>query len=249
MGEFDYENLYDKVGKINGWDFSNIKSLTDGVNWNFYEEVIKRCNKTDVLLDIGSGGAENLIKIAPSLFFLIGIDLSKGMLETALTNLKRSKVTNVKFFQMSSDQLQFPACFFDVVSCRHAPFSSTEVVRVLKQGGWFLTQQVSEDDKLNLKKAFGRGQAFDERDGVLKERYIRELSEAGFSEIKSFEYDAIEYIKSTDELIFLLKHTPIIPNFGQDSRDIEILSDFIKNNRNEKGIITNSKRFLLIARK
>lgn len=249
MKEYDYKNLYDKVGKINGWDFSNIKSLTDGVNWNFYEEVIKRCKKTDVLLDIGSGGGENILKIASSLFFLIGIDISKGMLETASTNLKRSKVANVKFFQMSSDQLQFPAGFFDVVSCRHAPFSSKEVVRVLKRRGWFMTQQVSEADKLNLKKAFGRGQAFNERDGVLKERYIRELNEAGFSEVKSLEYDAIEYIESTEELIFLLKHTPIIPNFGQDSRDIEILHDFIKNNRNEKGIKTNSKRFLLIARK
>lgn len=137
------------------------------------------------------------------------------MLETALTNLKRSKVANVKFFQMSSDHLQFPAGFFDVVSCRHAPFSSEEVVRVLKQGGWFLTQQVSEADKLNLKKAFGRGQAIDERDGVLKERYIRELKEAGISEVQSFEYDAIEYMKSTGELIFLLKHNPIIPNVDE----------------------------------
>ncbi|MUK87854.1 methyltransferase domain-containing protein [Ornithinibacillus sp. L9] len=249
MRNIDYEKFYDKVGKINGWDFSNIKSFSEGVKWEFYDEVIKRCEKSDVLLDIGTGGGENILRIAPSLLFLIGIDLSKGMLETAQSNLKTSKVLNVKFFQMSSDDLQFPNAFFDVVSSCHAPFSSIEIIKVLKSGGWFLTQQVSEADKLNIKKAFGRGQAFDKTDGALKERYIRELKQAGFSEIQSFEYDAIEYFERPEDIIFLLTHTPIIPDFGEDKKDFELLNGFIENNRKEKGIETNSKRFLIIAKK
>ncbi|KAB8126113.1 class I SAM-dependent methyltransferase [Gracilibacillus oryzae] len=249
MRKFDYENFYDKVGKANGWDFSSIKSYSEGVQWDFYEEVLKRGENTDVLLDIGTGGGENLVRIAPSLFFLIGIDLSTGMLETARFNLKKSRASNVKFFQMSSDELQFPAGFFDIVSSCHAPFSSKEIVKVLKNDGWFLTQQVSEADKINIKKAFGRGQAYDKTDGELKEKYIHELREAGFSEIQSFEYDASEYYETVEDLIFLLKHTPIIPNFGQDKKDFDILHEFIENNSNEKGIQTNAKRFLIMARK
>ncbi|MGM2834971.1 SAM-dependent methyltransferase, partial [Bacillus cereus group sp. Bce025] len=49
------------------------------------------------------------------------------------------------------------------------------------------------------------------------------------------------------DLIFLLKHTPIIPNFGEEEEDFNILQKFIKANSSEKGIRTNSKRFMIIA--
>ncbi len=39
MNELEYKNFYDRVGEINGWDFSKIKSTSIGVQWNFYEEV------------------------------------------------------------------------------------------------------------------------------------------------------------------------------------------------------------------
>jgi SAM-dependent methyltransferase len=214
-----------------------------------YEEVTKRCKSSDILLDIGTDGGENVLRIASSLLFLVGIDLSSGMMETAQSNLKKSEVSNVRFSQMSSDNLQFPTVFFDVISSCHAPFVSNEIAKVLKNGGIFLTQQVSEADKLNLKTAFERGQNFGEVDGALKERYIKDLKAAGFTEVQSFEYDAIDYYQRAEDLIFLLKHTPIIPDFGQGENDLVILSDFIENNQTDKGIRTNSKRFLIIANK
>lgn len=246
MNELEF---YDKVGKVNGWDFSNLQVVTEGVKWDFYEEVTKRSKSSDILLDIGTGGGENVLRIASSLLFLVGIDFSIGMMKTAQSSLRKSKVLNVRFSQMSSDDLQFPTGFFDVISSCHAPFASTEVSKVLKNGGNFLTQQVSEADKLNLKTAFGRGQSFGEVDGTLKEKYVKELKEAGFTEIQSFEYDAIDYYKRPEDLIFLLNHTPIIPDFGQGEKDLDILTNFIQNNRTEKGIRTNSKRFLIVANK
>jgi ubiquinone/menaquinone biosynthesis C-methylase UbiE len=249
MNEFEYKSFYDKIGKINGWDFSKLQVMSDGVEWNFYEEVTKRCKSSDILLDIGTGGGENVLKIASSLLFLIGIDLSIGMMETAQSNLSKANVSNVRFFQMSCDDLLFPAEFFDVVSSCHAPFSSNEVAKVLKNGGTFLTQQVSEADKLNLKEAFGRGQAFEKTDGILNNKYIRELKQAGFSDIQSFDYNAIEYYQRPEDLMFLLKHTPIIPYFGKERKDFDILNAFIEKNRTKKGICTNSKRFLIIAKK
>jgi ubiquinone/menaquinone biosynthesis C-methylase UbiE len=91
---------------------------------------------------------------------LVGIDISSGMMERAYSNLRKANELNVRFYQMSSDNLQFPDGFFDVISSCHAPFYVTEVAKVLKNGGTFLTQQVSEADKLNLKRAFGRGHPF-----------------------------------------------------------------------------------------
>jgi 2-polyprenyl-3-methyl-5-hydroxy-6-metoxy-1,4-benzoquinol methylase len=83
LNRSEYKDFYDKVGKLNGWDFSKIKTVTEGEQWNFFDEVVQRCNKTDLLLDIGTGGGEALISIAESALLLIGIDNSAGMVQTA----------------------------------------------------------------------------------------------------------------------------------------------------------------------
>ncbi|MES5938787.1 MULTISPECIES: methyltransferase domain-containing protein [unclassified Bacillus cereus group] len=247
MNELEYKSFYDKVGRLNGWDFSKIKCETVGDAWDFYSEVKERCKSTDVLLDVGTGGGENVLNIASSAKLLIGIDNSNGMIETAHSNLKKSAVQNVEFTQMDSEALAFPHEHFDIASSCHAPFVATELSKVMKKGAFFLTQQVSEHDKLNLKEAFGRGQCLGEKDGTLKEKYMSELISAGFELVQVREYDVTDYFRTPEDLIFLLKHTPIIPNFGEEEEDFTILQKFIDTNRSEKGIRTNSKRFMIIA--
>jgi SAM-dependent methyltransferase len=249
MNELDYKNFYDRVGKSNGWDFSKVRCISEGEMWDFYNEVSQRCKKTDILLDIGTGGGEALLSISEAALYLVGIDNSVGMMETAIANLLSSGKSNVRILQMDADNLHFPKCFFNVVSCRHSPFCAKEVAHVLIDGGIFLTQQVSEDDKLNIKHAFGRGQSFGVQDGTLKDRHIAELSAVGFKNIQYFEFDATEYYRTYEDLVFLLKHTPIIQNFGKSENDFTVLKKFIEENQTSKGIKTNSKRFMIIAHK
>ncbi|QYR21991.1 class I SAM-dependent methyltransferase [Paenibacillus sp. sptzw28] len=249
MNEAGYKEFYDKVGALNGWDFSRIKCRSEGVSWNFYAEVTKRCRSTDVLLDIGTGGGEALLSIADAARLLIGIDQSDGMIGTAADNLSKSLRENVRFVRMEAEKLEFPDRFFNIISCRHSPFNAKETARVLADDGVFLTQQVSEGDKANIKRAFGRGQGGGIPSGTLRNRLIQELSEAGFTDIQSFEYNAAEYYRSYEDLIFLLKHTPTIPGFGEDEADLQRLAAFIEGNQSEKGIETNSERFMIIARK
>lgn len=64
MNELEYKSFYDKVGRLNGWDFSKIKSETVGEIWDFYGEVKERCKPSDILLDVGTGGGENVLNIA-----------------------------------------------------------------------------------------------------------------------------------------------------------------------------------------
>jgi hypothetical protein len=249
MNEEEYRDFYDRVGQSNGWDFSTLQCRVEGIAANLYEEVLNVCKGSDLLLDIGTGGGEAILAIHEAALLLVGIDLSSGMIQTAKSNLRNSGVPNVRFIQMDAEKLDFPDQFFDVVSCRHSGFSAHQVAKVLSDDGTFLTQQVSEWDKNNLKQAFGRGQSYGVLDGILMKRYVQDLSEAGFTEIKLFEYDSVEYYQSYHDLIFLLKHTPIIPDFGQTQDDFEILRAFIAENQSEKGIRTNSKRFMIMARK
>ncbi|MBE7098974.1 class I SAM-dependent methyltransferase [Bacillus cereus] len=247
MNELEYKNFYDKVGRLNGWDFSKIKCETVGDSWDFYREVKERCKPSHILLDVGTGGGENVLNISSSAKLLIGIDNSNGMIKTAYSNLKKLDVQNVEFLKMDSETLAFPLAPFDITSSCHAPFIVSELAKVMKKGALFLTQQVSEYDKLNLKEAFGRGQCLGERDGTLKEKYMGELINAGFELVQVREYDVTDYYSTPEDLIFLLKHTPIIPRFGEEEDDFTILQKFIDANSSEKGIYTNSKRFMIIA--
>lgn len=245
----NYKKLYDKVGSLIGWDFSNIKVKSEGEKWDFYKKVVGYCRKSDLLLDIGTGGGERVLKIATNVLLLIDIDISKNMIQTAYKNLQKSPKNNVRFLQMDAKDLKFPNAFFNIVSCRHSNFFVDEISRVLVHDGVFLTQQVSEADKLNIKKAFNRGQSFGVKDGSAKEKYVKDLKEAGFSDIQTFDYDAKEWYATPDDLIFLLRNTPIIPNFGENDHDFDILSEFIKDTTEDKGILTNSKRYMIIAKK
>ncbi|MBM7564970.1 class I SAM-dependent methyltransferase [Paenibacillus sacheonensis] len=249
MNGSEYKAFYDQVGKLNGWNFSQVKAASEGAKWDFFDEVAKRCKKTDFLLDIGTGGGEALLAIADAAQLLVGIDQSEGMIHTAAKNLADAKATNVRFVQMEAEHITFPPNFFDVVSCRHSEFCAHEVAKVLAPSGVFLTQQVSEADKYNLTQAFGRGQRSVIRSGTLKEKYLHELAEAGFADMQSYEYDAAEYFRTYEDLLFLLKHAPIIPNFGQSDQDFAILRDFVEVNQSAKGIRTNSARFMIVARK
>ncbi|MGZ9585820.1 class I SAM-dependent methyltransferase [Paenibacillus marinisediminis] len=247
MNEVEYRAFYDRVGKLNGWNFSKVKCISEGAAWNFQQEVSRRCKKSDILLDIGTGGGEALLSIADAAMLLVGVDNSAGMVEAAHANVRRSSVSNVRILQMDASELVFPERFFNVVSCRHSPFSASEAARVLVDGGVFLTQQVSEHDKLNLVQAFGRRRITVE-DGALMKKYMIELHEAGFREIQSYEYDAAEYYETYEDLLFLLKHTPIVPDFGSREDDFAVLDQFIKDHSTNKGIRTNSKRFMIVAR-
>lgn len=249
MNKLEYKNFYDKVGRLNGWNFSKLKVVSKGEQWDFSYEVNQSCKKTDLLLDIGTGGGEKLLSNTDFALLLVGIDHSNGMVQTANNNLQKSKKSNVRFLQMDAENLEFPSSFFNVVTCRHSNFYSKEVAKVLVKEGVFLTQQISDNDKLNIKQAFGRGQQFGNDEGILKDKYLSELAEAGFTDIQTFEYDAMEYYESYEDLVFLLKHTPIIPNFGECDNDFDILQKFIEGNQTKKGILTNSKRFMIIAKK
>jgi hypothetical protein len=86
-------------------------------------------------------------------------------------------------------------------------------------------------------------------DGKLKKKCLEELREAGFTNLQTFNYDALEYYQTPEDLLLLLIYTPIIPDFGLNDRDFELLNNFIANNQTSKGIVTNSNRFMIIPRK
>jgi len=247
MTNNNYKELYEKAGKRIGWDFSHLKTTKTGQGWDFYQEVLKKAKFNDLVLDIGTGGGERILKIAKQFKSVYAIDHTPSMIDTANKNLRKTKLDNVKFLLMDSEKLDFPDNYFDIVTNRHCDFNSTEVFRVLKKGGYFFTQQVSEGDQSNIKNAFGRGQSYGIKDGTLRNKYLKELKALGFKKIQTFDYNSKVIYRTDKDYIFLLRYTPTIPEFGKKKGDLEILKRFIKENKTDKGIETNSKRFMIIA--
>ena len=246
----NYKRLYERVGSVIGWDFSKItkRMKVVGKKWEFFQTVKNHVNKETILLDIGTGGGELLLKIAPYVKKAYGIDNSKGMLATAKKNLAKSKIRNVKFKLADAKKIPYPDEYFDIVICRHAPFFAKELFRVLKPEGFFITQQVGEKDKQNIKNVFGRGQSFGEKSGTKVNKYIRELKNLGFKILKKDAYNATEYYANMEDLIFLLKNTPIIPDFDIE-KDRKFLKEIERKYKTKTGIKTNSFRFLIICKK
>jgi SAM-dependent methyltransferase len=242
-----YKNLYDKVGKRIGWDFSHLKIVEKGQGWDFYQEILKKTKPTDTILDIGTGGGERILKIAKHFKSVYGIDHSASMVNTSNENLHKTKLKNVKFSLMDSSKLDFPDNHFDIIADRHCDYNPSEVFRVLKKGGYFFTQQVGEGDQMNIKKAFGRGQGYGIPDGTLKNKYLKQMQKIGFSKIEDFDYDSKITYKTDKDYMFLLRYTPTIPEFGKKMNDFEVLRKFIEENKTERGIETNSKRFMIVA--
>ena len=97
------------------------------------------------VLDVGTGTgivANLTAKLIGDSGTVIGIDLSKGMLKTAVINAKEAGTTNVHFCRMDAENLGFPTESFDSVismyAIDHFPDARgalKEMHRVLKPGG------------------------------------------------------------------------------------------------------------------
>jgi len=139
-----------------GWDFSylNGRWKSEPLSWDYRHLVDKyRCD-TDHLLDMGTGGGEFILKLGHP-FHLISVT------EGWQPNLKLCKARlaplgiTIKYVG-EEEKLEYPNEAFDLVMNRHASFDISEVYRVLKPGGYFITQQVGEyNDRELIEKLLG----------------------------------------------------------------------------------------------
>lgn len=244
------KEIYKKAAKKGGWIFSPSKQCVYECKWeDLYEYVIKNYKlEGKVILDIGSAEGTKFSKLAPYITFGVGIDTEVEMVELACKNCKKNGVTNMHFVTMTSKRLIFPDNFFDMVTCRHAPFDLKEIHRVLKKGGVFVTQQVHERDKQNLKECFGRGQNYKIESDKTAEAMVKKAKQLKFKNVGHLRSDLPYYFNSEKHLVNFLEQTPVIPNYNH-KKEGPLLKDFITQNKTQKGIKSNSVRYLISVKK
>ena len=129
---------------MSGWDFSHIQGrcTVEPLPWD-YPQVVREFLRPGVrLLDMGTGGGELLLTLGHPYELTSVTEGWEPNLALCQKKLAPLGIT-VKYYDSEKGMpLPFPDDSFDLVIDRHESYDLSEVRRVLKKNGFFVTQQV-----------------------------------------------------------------------------------------------------------
>ncbi len=242
--------MVNSVEARRGWDFSRVRDSIDPVPWTWTGIARRYLSRTQRVLDIGTGGGERFVKLAEYFGSGVGIDADPLMVKVAKENTARVLRCRVSFRKMDARDLRFPDGAFDVVLNRHALAFPDEIARVLKPGGYFITQQVGARNHANICELFGCGPGgqYEPPAGQTVVAWADALSAQGFAVRCRGEYDVAYYYLDAESLIFWLKAVPVPEDFDIE-RHWSQVDHALDAFSTPRGIATNVHRELLIAQK
>ncbi len=138
------------VAHIHGWDFSHIQGRYEesALPWDFRAVIQKYRKDAMKLLDMETGGGEFLLSLrhpAGNTAAIEGYPPNVALCKNLLLPL------GIDFKQaVGGDRLPFSDDSFDIVTNRHGDYNVSELRRVLKKNGLFLTQQVGAENDREL---------------------------------------------------------------------------------------------------
>ncbi len=149
--------------KFSGWDFSWLRDrlVQETPPWDYKQEVVKEFPKVKSLLDLGTGGGEFLSSLGQlprrtyaTEGYLPNVAIARDRLKPLHVDVIRTFAEdNTKRPQAGA--LPFRTESLDMIIDRHESFVASEVYRVLKKGGIFLTQQAGSANYPELNEFLG----------------------------------------------------------------------------------------------
>ncbi len=240
------KNELEFYDSIKDWDFSMIKYIEENLtNWDLYKILNDYTSPDCKILDLGTGGGEKVIKNFPITKEIIATDFSQEMINTANKNLAKTERKDILFKQMDNLNMTTPNDYFDMVVARHTCIDANGIYKTLKNGGKLLLRGVDKLDCWQLKKLYGKGQAFKDDKPISLIDY-ENILDAGFKNVELVPIHIREYYKTKEDLLALLLKTPILSYFSEteennfddkDKINMNLLDKYIQENTNEKGIL------------
>ena len=244
----DFDRLVNEAAHahFSGWDFSflNQRLVEGDPCWNYRNIVIDNLWQATAVLDLGTGGGEFLSNL-PNL--PVQTCATEGWPPNLEIARQRLEPSGIKVVDCSNDDhLPFENETFDLIISRHESFSASEIYRILKPAGRFITQQVGgkDNDSLNLFLAPQIKYPFSHWN---LEFALEQLSSAGFKIVDQQEDYPVYKFMDIGAVVYYLKVIEWqIPGFNlHDYRDKLLeLHHYIKN----YGCFeSRSHRFLIVA--
>ena len=243
------KKIVETNGELDGWNFSRVRARYDPVPWNYVDVVHQYLKPQDRVLDIGTGGGEIFLSLAPYFGEGIGIDQNTAMIEAAKRNQSALALDNISLFVMEGSALRFAAGEFDVVLLRHLRVYVSEIVRVLCKGGYFITQMVGQRSSLNILDAFGWtpdsfGPDWWQTVAQLADQFLLH----GCRIVAQAEYNVPYWFYDLESFMFWLMSVPW-PEEIELEKHWQNINRVLETSQTERGIETNEHRGLLIVQK
>lgn len=238
---------------VEGWDFSHLQGRMeeDQPPWDFDAECRRALTQADHVLDMGTGGGEQLCTFADILpTDTVATEGWPPNLHVARRTLAEHGIP-VKMYDAEAPRpadrrMPFDNGRFDLVLNRHEAFVADEVARVLAPAGVFLTQQVAGDDAHELHDLFGGEASYPAH---LKDQLLEQVRAAGLEVKEAGDWTGSYCFHDVAALVAYLHLVPwdAPEDFTVDRYADQLLR--LHNDHQRKSITLTKRRFWFRARR
>lgn len=237
------------IAHIHGWDFSHIEDRYEAQTdypWDYRSAVLSHLRPEMQILDIDTGGGEVLLSLGHP-------HRNTAAMENYPPNVALCAETliplGIDFRPGDGDgQYPFEDNRFDLVINRHGAFNIGEILRILKPGGLFITQQVGAHNDRELVALLGCDTTprFPEQ---YQSATVEKFRTAGFEILEQQEVFRPIRFFDVGALVWFARVIPWeYPDFSVDTHFAQLLN--AQHILEENGAIEGrTHRFFLIARK
>ncbi|MCC6803352.1 MAG: class I SAM-dependent methyltransferase [Anaerolineae bacterium] len=228
-----------------GWDFGYLRGHyhEEQPPWSYEYSARDLLRDVDSVLDMGTGGGEKLLEFADVLPpRTVATEGYAPNVAVARANLAPHHIDVVEYDAEADDRMPFDDGVFPLILNRHEAYDASEVTRILRPGGRFLTQQVDGRDLSELLAAFGL------TSGYLHVNLAdcrRELEQAGLSIDQALDWQGRATFSDVGALVYFLHAAPWTapPDFSVE-RCADVL---LKLHHQRQPLAFDSRRFLILA--
>ena len=238
-----------ELAHVHGWDFSYIKGRfkeEQTLSWNYKQIILSYLQEEHSLLDIDTGGGEFLLSLNHP---YENTSATEGYPPNVQLCHETLSPLGINFQEMSQyNNMPFDDNQFDIVINRHGDYDVSELYRILKPNGLFITQQVGCDNDRELvelllpgtPKPFPNANLSFQSEQFLQQGFSIIQSNESFSPIRFFDTGALVWFARIIQWEF--------PEFSVEKCFDNLLKaeTLLKKNGSIDG---TTHRYLIVARK
>lgn len=229
-----------------GWDFSHLNGRWESgtVHWDYKALIQSNLSPTSQLLDMGTGGGEFLLTLGHA---YENTSVTEAWAPNIALCMERLSPLGITVHALQSDLLPMEDNRFDLVINRHESYDLSEVSRVLKPNGLFITQQVGSEDCAGLSAHLNEaGSPF--TSPFTLDTELERFQQHGFTVIQSQQcYPPVKFY-DIGAIVFWAKVLPwAFPEFSVHSH-LPKLKTLQQKLEQQGHIVDQQHRFMLLAR-
>jgi SAM-dependent methyltransferase len=220
-----------------GWSFSrygNAKLLGPGTPWNYDGRVGELLSSAHAVLDIGTGGGERLSRYLRD--YKGRAVATEAWHVNAPLAAGRLRPLGAEVLYCDDEFMPLASATFDLIINRHAALDPADIGRILRNGGIFLTEQISKAHWGELKEFFPRATVSEGENHYFS--YLVGLREVGLEILDAREYAVLAAYEGLGDFVFMLCVTPwTIPDFDPLGADLETLLELERTLSTPDGLV------------